>query len=435
MNHLVAQLRPGQAHIVIADMMTHAHGARRKDGEVGAALALELELRAFETLADFVVGNLERRLGGLFCRVFHVIHLLLAPSQQVFRLGRVVAVAIDDHGTVAAVRIGAHAPKGGAGVPSRDECYEPDFAIVKPGLGSVRMRGETRARGASMADIPRLNGVIRALETGKPAFTSFCQADPETAIAMATAKYDGVVYEMEHNPWDIRALRDSLQYMLNRGQIARTGSVAPGVTPMVRIPPNGAEKAQFQAKQALDLGVYGIVWPHISTVEEAYNAVAACRYPRLKTAPLYEPTGVRGDGPTAAVRYWGLSQQDYYARADVWPLNPKGEVFVILMMEDTRGIEALPDILKKVPGIGAILIGEGDLSQELGYPRQYEHPEVLKWMARVVDTCKQHKVPVGHPHVDSNNVERVLKEGFRFLMAAPVRSYAALEKGLKLAAR
>ena len=131
-----------------------------------------------------------------------------------------------------------------------------------------------------MADIPRLNGVIRALEAGKCTFTSFCQADPDTAIAMATAKYDGIVYEMEHNPWDIRALRDSLQYMLNRGQIAKSGSVAPTVTPMVRIPPNGAEKAQFHAKQALDLGTYGIVWPHISSVDEAYNAVAACRYPR-----------------------------------------------------------------------------------------------------------------------------------------------------------
>src|SRR5436305_2643736 len=105
------------------------------------------------------------------------------------------------------------------------------------------------------------------------------------------------------------------------------------------------------------------------------------------------------------------------------------------MMEDTRSIEAIPAILEKVPSIGAILIGEGDLSQELGYPRQYEHPEVLKWMARVVAACNKHKVPVGHPHVDSNNVERVLKEGYRFLMAAPVRSYAALEKGLKLAGR
>ena len=175
-----------------------------------------------------------------------------------------------------------------------------------------------------MADIPRLNGVIRALESGKPAFTSFCLAEVETAIAMSTAKYDGIVFEMEHNPWDIRALRDSLQYMLNRGQIAKSASVAPAVTPMVRIPPNGSEKAQFHAKQALDIGVYGIVWPHISSVEEAYNAVAACRYPRRKNVPHYEPAGIRGDGPTAAVRYWGLSQQEYYDRADVWPLNPKG---------------------------------------------------------------------------------------------------------------
>src|ERR1700726_5363086 len=237
-----------------------------------------------------------------------------------------------------------------------------------------------------MAELPRLNGVIRALEAGQHALTTFTPPDVESAIALATAKYDAVVYEMEHNAYDIRAFRDCLQYMLNRRQIAQSGSLAPGVAPFARIPPNGGEKAQFHAKQVLDLGAYGIIWPHISNVEQAYNAVAACRYPRLKKKPLYEPAGIRGDGPTQAVRYWGVTQQEYYERADVWPLNPKGEIFVILMMEDMRGIEALPDIFNKVPGIGAILIGEGDLSQELGYPRQYEHPEVLKGMARVVET-------------------------------------------------
>jgi len=119
----------------------------------------------------------------------------------------------------------------------------------------------------------------------------------------------------------------------------------------------------------------------------------------------------------------------------VWPLNPQGEILVGIMCEEVKAIRNLPQILEKVPGIGFVLIGEGDLSQELGYPRQYEHPEVLKWMARVVDTCKKNNVPVGHPHVDSNNVERVLSEGYRFLMAAPVRSYAALDKGMKLAGR
>src|SRR5271155_412824 len=286
-----------------------------------------------------------------------------------------------------------------------------------------------------MAELPRLNGVIRALEAGQTALTCFSPADTEAAIALTTAKYDAVVYEMEHNPYDIRAFRDCLQYMLNRRQIAQSGSLAPAVAPFARIPPNGGEKAQFHAKQVLDLGAYGIIWPHISNVEQAYNAVAACRYPRLKDKPLYEPAGIRGDGPTQAVRYWGLTQQEYYERADVWPLNPKGEILVILMIEDTEGVENLKDILKDVPGIGAILIGEGDLSQELGYPRQYEHKVVLEWMKRGVDTCKKHNVVVGHPHVEAHNAERIVKEGYRFLMCAPARSYGHLDAARKFTGR
>ena len=286
-----------------------------------------------------------------------------------------------------------------------------------------------------MNETPRLNGVIRALEQGQHAFGAFSTPDIEAALAYSVSKYDGIVFEMERNPWDIRGLRDCLQYMLNRRQILDTGSSAPAVTPLVRIPPNGGEKNQWFAKQALDLGVYGIVWPHISTVDQAYNAVAACRYPRLKDVPLYEPAGVRGDAPVAAARYWGITQQEYYRKADVWPLNPKGEILVILMIEDTQGIANLSDILKKVPGIGMVLIGEGDLSQELGCPRQYDHPSVVDAMKNIVRICNENKVPVGHPHVDSKNVERVFEEGYRFLMAAPVRSYAALDKGRELAGR
>ena len=274
-----------------------------------------------------------------------------------------------------------------------------------------------------MADLPRLNNVIRALEAGQHALTCFAPAEIGSAIAMSASKFDACVFEMEHNPWDGRLLRDCLQYMLNRAQIAKAASLVPPVAPMVRVPVNGVEMAQWHAKQALDMGCYGIVFPHISTVEEAANAVGACRYPKMKNASLYEPAGIRGDGPTAAARYWGLGQQEYYQKADVWPLNPQGEIFCILQIEDTRGVENLDAMLTKVPGIGAILIGEGDLGQELGIPRQYEHPELLKWMKRVVDTCKKHNVIVGHPHVETGNVERIVSEGYRFLMMAPVQSF------------
>jgi 4-hydroxy-2-oxoheptanedioate aldolase len=285
-----------------------------------------------------------------------------------------------------------------------------------------------------MADLPRLNNIIRALEAGQHALTCFAPAEVNSAVAMSASKFDGCVFEMEHNPWDSGRLRDCLQYMLNRAQIAKAGLVPP-VTPLVRIPVNGVEMAQWQAKQALDVGCYGIVFPHISTVEEAANAVGACRYPRLKSAKYYEPPGIRGDGPTAAARYWGVGQQEYYGKADVWPLNPQGEIFCILQIEDTRGVENLDAMLTKVPGIGAILIGEGDLGQELGIPRQYEHPELLKWMARVVETCKKHNVVVGHPHVESGNCERIVKEGYRFLMCAPVQGYGHLTATQKVVGR
>ena len=286
-----------------------------------------------------------------------------------------------------------------------------------------------------MADIPRLNGAIRALEQGKPAFTTFSPPEVGMAQAINAAPYDGVVFEMEHNPYDIRLLRDCMQYMLDRRQILKAGSIAPAVAPMVRIPPNGGEMNQWFAKQVLDIGVYGVVWPHVSTVEEARNAVAACRYPRPPSAPYFEPAGQRGDAPKNCAPYWGLTQQEYYSRADVWPLNPQGEILVVIMCEEVRAIKNLPRILEQVPGIGVVLIGEGDLSQDLGLPRQYDHPTVASAIDEILAICKQHNVICGHPHVDSKNVETLLAKGFRWLMAAPSYSFAGLEKGLKASGR
>ena len=279
----------------------------------------------------------------------------------------------------------------------------------------------------------RLNGFIRAWEAGKPAFSCFAKADKQTAIDLSESPYDGLVYEMEHNPWDMAALGDALQYMLNRKQIHAAGSLAPAVTPIVRVPANGVEMNQSYAKQALDRGVYGVVWPHVATVEQAYNAVASCRYARPKNAPLYEPKGVRGDGPMTAARYWGLSQPDYYAKADVWPLAPQGEIIVGLMCESVQAVENIDDILANVPGIGFIMIGEGDLSQELGVPRQYEHPLMVEAGAKILAACKKHNVVMANPHVNQGNVERLLAEGYRLLLSAPSRSYGVVGKGKELA--
>ena len=281
----------------------------------------------------------------------------------------------------------------------------------------------------------RLNHVIALLEQGQTPITVFSPPAIESAIEFATTKYDGVVFEAEHNPYDIKALRDCLQYMLNRRQIVESGSVSPAVTPIVRIPPNGGEMNQWLAKQVLDIGAYGVVWPHISTVEEAYNAVRSCRYPRPKGAAAYEPEGIRGDQPVHAARYWGITPQEYYNKADVWPLAPHGEILVIIMCEDVAAIDNLPRILKEVPGIGVVLIGEGDLSQNLGFPRQYDHPAVGEAMTAIRRICAEHHVVCGHPHVDPQNAQRVIDEGYKFLMAAPARTYAGLDTCRKIIGR
>ena len=286
-----------------------------------------------------------------------------------------------------------------------------------------------------MAEIPRLNGVIKALEEGKTAFTTFSPADIDSAAALAASPLDGVVFEMEHGPFDAPNLRDALQHMLSRRQILDSGTLAQAVTPMVRIPPNGGEMNQWIAKQVLDLGIYGIVFPHISTVDEAWNAVRACRYPRLQEEPDYNPPGIRGDAPTRAARFWGLTAQEYYARADVWPLAPRGEVLVIIQCEDLLAIDNLPSILEQVPGIGVVLIGEGDLSQEMGHPREYDHPDVAAAINTILRICKEHNIPCGHPHPDANNMERLGEEGYKFLMPSAGRSFAVLNQMRSLAGR
>lgn len=99
------------------------------------------------------------------------------------------------------------------------------------------------------------------------------------------------------------------------------------------------------------------------------------------------------------------------------------------MVEEVGAIRNLPRMLREVQGIGVVVIGEGDLSQELGIPRQYENPTLLSAIAEVLAICKEHEVVCGRPHVDAKNVEALLEQGFRWLMPAPATSFPGLERG------
>ena len=101
-DQIVAMLRPRFARRRVAEVMTHPARARAEDRDVGAALALQLQLRALDALAQLVVADFQRALLRLMLRILLEIRfLLVAIVAELFRRRRVVAVAIDDHGSFA----------------------------------------------------------------------------------------------------------------------------------------------------------------------------------------------------------------------------------------------------------------------------------------------------------------------------------------------
>jgi len=75
------------------------------------------------------------------------------------------------------------------------------------------------------------------------------------------------------------------------------------------------------------------------------------RYPPLRGAPRREPVGIRGYSTAAASYAWGVSVAEYERRADVWPLNPDGDLLAVIMIESVEGLENL-DQIAGVPGVG-----------------------------------------------------------------------------------
>ena len=281
----------------------------------------------------------------------------------------------------------------------------------------------------------RLNKVITLLEEGGVAFGPFLPAGSlADAYWIATSPYDFVVWEMEHNPFDISDLRLSLQFMLNRKQIADSGSIVPPVVPFVRIPVNGRENNEWIVKQVLDCGVFGIVFPMINTVEDAEHALQSARYIQAQGASDIEPVGRRGHSPVNAIRYWGLSQSEYFDKADVWPLDPHGEILSILQCETQQSVSSLRKILTAVPKPGLILISESDLSVSLGYRGQFTS-EVRAAVLEAVKICKEFGVPCGSPQANEGNMAERISDGFQFLMPAPGRDISGLNLGRSLAKR
>ena len=255
----------------------------------------------------------------------------------------------------------------------------------------------------------RLNRAIELLESGQPAFgvLSF-DYSLVSARTLARSEVDFIIIDMEHAPYDVEQLRIFLLGMTDKRLIAEKGNLQPNVMPFVRVPATGREEVLFQAKQVLDVGVFGVMYPSISTREEAEHAVRATRYPQQRGAEDFEPAGLRGRNPTNATWLWGV--RDYSSRADVWPLDPQGELLAIIQIETIQGVENIEEIVS-VPGVGVIFIGPSDLTASMGFPAG---DEVEAAIQRVLRGCLDAGVPCAIT-TSAGTVAQRINEGFRFV--------------------
>lgn len=241
----------------------------------------------------------------------------------------------------------------------------------------------------------RLNQIIGQFEQGKPAF----------------ANEHWRLFGIEHNPFALDDLKKGLV------DLRPAGSTRPRMTPIVRIEYEGDQDFKHAVKQYLDVGVMGIIVPHVNTAEEARRLVSAMRYPHQKilTKVPKEPIGVRGVAAGRAADYWGLTPDQYATKADVWPLNPEGELLAIVMIEDIKAMKNLRDILR-VPGLGAILIGQSDLVVSMGLgtpaggPEAQSKPEVQAVVSEIAKACVELKKLCGSFQGD---IRTRVAQGFR----------------------
>jgi 4-hydroxy-2-oxoheptanedioate aldolase len=248
----------------------------------------------------------------------------------------------------------------------------------------------------------RINPLIAKLEAGQTALTPT----------------DWMFIDMEHGPY----LLDRLQTALDDLSKKKNPDGRFSTAPIVRIPLEGDENFRFAVKQVLDMGAMGVVFPHVETRAQATEAIRSMRYPPQRGSKIPEPAGKRGWGPGRAAALWGFPVNQYaFERADVWPLNPQGELFAMIMIESAEGVKHINDIVS-VPGIGAIFIGASDLGVSLGVgppANGVNPPETEAAVQTVLKACKASKVVCAYPVLGGPaEVTKRTNEGFRVMLVA-----------------
>jgi 2-keto-3-deoxy-L-rhamnonate aldolase RhmA len=181
----------------------------------------------------------------------------------------------------------------------------------------------------------------------------------------------------------------------------------------------------------LNEGVSGIVFVGVESADEVKTGLAAMRFK--------SNGGVRPDDVGAAPARWGMSEKEYKAKADVWPLNPNGELVNWTIVESKVGLAHVREIAA-VKGIGVLFPGAGTLRGVFSTTDSTGQRvfDAVGWEAaiqQVLAACKEFNVPSGYP-ANANDIETRMKQGFSvFVINWGDQGFKTVDIGRKVAGR
>ncbi|MBN9590357.1 MAG: hypothetical protein BGN85_05940 [Alphaproteobacteria bacterium 64-11] len=237
----------------------------------------------------------------------------------------------------------------------------------------------------------RINKAIELWEDGQPMY--YVSWGPsgegngyEMGKKMSQTWADAICIDLEHACFDLADVRNFVRGLVDGGP-TRSGHRTPATfcpMPIIGHSKEYMEHNSWMVAQILACGVMGVDICHARDPEAVAAAVQAMRYPfpyppsakkALGDLP-YGGEGLRGSGSQGfASRMWGIDANRYTRIADLWPLNPDGELMLGLKIEDKW---ALDNVEKScaVPGVGFAEWGPGDMAMSLNGLSFYPDPPV-----------------------------------------------------------
>jgi 2-keto-3-deoxy-L-rhamnonate aldolase RhmA len=198
----------------------------------------------------------------------------------------------------------------------------------------------------------------------------------------------------------------------------------PMIVKTPKISPDPA-KAIDNISRELNAGAAGIVFVEAESAEEVRQGLAAMRFKSRG--------GTRPDATGMAPSYWGMTDEQYKEKADVWPLNPDGELINWTIVESRAGLAHVREIAA-VKGIGVLWPGAGTLrgvfsTTTAAGERVVDTAGWENAIQQVLAACKEFRVPCGFP-ANTSDIELRMSQGFTvFVMNWGEAGFTAVSRG------